>query len=297
MEKALKNRLAAEDPAERRVRSDALNEPAVAAWRAAAAPLSPRQRQVACELADTGFARIHLTDLLGDEARWQTLTSAADAWLASDDVRARERSYREAERHKGKDYLIRRYGRGAEVVGATEGDPKSFQGTGIRASGVSNVTLVDVRVRGWETGLLVENGSGWTIEDCDFSDNFHDPSFGWGENGLRGGGHETIFFVGGPDEAIWKEVGRLSKTLEAVQTGPLVFHSKNNLPFGQGWNTQANMGNRKAFSRWAAALPGVETATTIEVAYANADGKTVTDQTARALGHDLVRAFRKHLAE
>ena len=27
---------------------------------------------------------------------------------------------------------------------------------------------------------------GW-IEQCNFSDNFHDPSFGWGENGRRGG--------------------------------------------------------------------------------------------------------------
>ena len=29
--------------------------------------------------------------------------------------------------------------------------------------------------------------TGWTIEDCHFSDNFHDPAFGWGENGRRGG--------------------------------------------------------------------------------------------------------------
>ena len=36
-------------------------------------------------------------------------------------------------------------------------------------------------------------------------------------------------------------------------------------------------------------------ASTIEVAYANADGKTVTDSSARALGHDLAKAFRKYL--
>jgi parallel beta-helix repeat protein len=33
----------------------------------------------------------------------------------------------------------------------------------------------------------VVDGAGWTIEACDFSDNFHDPAFGWGENGRRGG--------------------------------------------------------------------------------------------------------------
>ena len=31
------------------------------------------------------------------------------------------------------------------------------------------------------------DGQGWTVEGCDFSDNFHDPAFGWGENGRRGG--------------------------------------------------------------------------------------------------------------
>lgn len=114
---------------------------------------------------------------------------------------------------------------------------------------------------------------------------------------LRGASHSTIYFVGGPDEKIWKEVGRFSKLLESVQTGPLVFNSRNNLPFGQGWNTQASYGNRKPFSRWAADLPGIRAATTIEVAYANADGKTVTDQSARALGRDLARAMRQYLPE
>ena len=30
-------------------------------------------------------------------------------------------------------------------------------------------------------------GHDWVIKGCDFSDNFHDPQFGWGENGRRGG--------------------------------------------------------------------------------------------------------------
>lgn len=114
--------------------------------------------------------------------------------------------------------------------------------------------------------------------------------------GNRGNGHETIYFVGGPDDKIWREVGKLSKQLEAVQQGPLVFSSKNNLPFGQGWNTQAAYGNRKAFARWAADLPGVQAATTLELPYANADGKEVNARSARALGHDLTKALRKYLA-
>lgn len=84
-------------------------------------------------------------------------------------------------------------GAGALVLGAGEGegegeaDPKTFAGTGIRAVGVSDVTLRNVRVRGFERGLHVTDGEHWSIRDCDFSDNFHDPRFGWGENGLRGG--------------------------------------------------------------------------------------------------------------
>jgi parallel beta-helix repeat protein len=83
-------------------------------------------------------------------------------------------------------------GRGAWLIGAKDGKdggtkPKDFKGTAIYAKGMSNVTLVDVNAKGWETGLLVEDGEGWVVEDCNFSDNFHDPDFGWGENGRRGG--------------------------------------------------------------------------------------------------------------
>jgi parallel beta-helix repeat protein len=44
-----------------------------------------------------------------------------------------------------------------------------------------------VNAKGWETGLKITDGSGWHVEHCNFSDNFHDPKFGWGENGRRGG--------------------------------------------------------------------------------------------------------------
>ncbi len=78
-------------------------------------------------------------------------------------------------------------GQGAWVVGATEGNPKEFKGVGVLAQGVSGVTLRNVNVKGFETGLRIEDAEGWTVEGCDFSDNFHDPEFGWGENGRRGG--------------------------------------------------------------------------------------------------------------
>lgn len=78
-------------------------------------------------------------------------------------------------------------GQGAWLVGESAGPPKNFKGTAISATGMSNVTIKNLNAKGWETGLKLSDATGWTIENCDFSDNFHDPDFGWGENGRRGG--------------------------------------------------------------------------------------------------------------
>ena len=78
-------------------------------------------------------------------------------------------------------------GKGAWVIGIDGGNPKTYKGVGIEGKNVSGVTLKNVNVRGFETGLRVEAGKKWTIENCNFSDNFHDPEYGWGENGRRGG--------------------------------------------------------------------------------------------------------------
>ena len=122
---------------------------------------------------------------------------------------------------------------------------------------------------------------------CDFAMDMHCPS-------IRGDINETVYFVGIPNDKTFQEVGRFSKVLEEVQTGPLVFASKNNLPYGKGWNSKANY-TGKPFSWWASEQPGVLAATTIEVAYANASGKDVTDQCAQALGRDLARALHTYL--
>lgn len=78
-------------------------------------------------------------------------------------------------------------GGGAWLVGSATGKPKDFKGTAITAAGMKNVTIKNVKAKGWETGLTLKDCEGVTIEGCDFSDNFHDPDFGWGENGRRGG--------------------------------------------------------------------------------------------------------------
>ena len=79
-------------------------------------------------------------------------------------------------------------GNGATLVGpGVPGDKDSFRGAAISATGCARVTLRNVRARGWFRGLALEDAIGWLIEGCDFSDNFTDPDFGWGE-GPRAGG-------------------------------------------------------------------------------------------------------------
>jgi hypothetical protein len=140
----------------------------------------------------------------------------------------------------------------------------------------SSVAAIRERLPAWADGKLR------------FAMDMHCPA-------ARGPDHEIVYFVGGQDEKIWSEVGKFCTTLERVQTGPIVFRSKNNMPFGKSWNNPKNYTTGKPFSHWAAELPGVRVATTIEVAYANAEGDIVTDQSARALGHDLARALRRYL--
>jgi hypothetical protein len=112
---------------------------------------------------------------------------------------------------------------------------------------------------------------------------------------IRGTHNEWIYFVGGPDQDIWREVGRFSEVLERVRTGPLPHKRENNLPFGQAWNKPANFVGGMSFARWAGELPGVRVASTIEFPYANVEGHEVTGETARAFGRDLARTARHYL--
>jgi hypothetical protein len=129
---------------------------------------------------------------------------------------------------------------------------------------------------------------GWSSGKLRFALDIHCPS-------IRGGINEMIYFVGGPNERAWNGMNQFCKVLESVQKGPLVYSRQNNLPFGQGWNNQDNYKAGTPFARWAAELPGVAAASTLEVPYANASGRPVTDESARALGHDLARALRRYL--
>jgi zinc carboxypeptidase len=109
---------------------------------------------------------------------------------------------------------------------------------------------------------------------------------------ISGSNNENLFFVGSPAPHNWERIEQFSKILENVQTGPLIFDKKNNIPYGQGWNTAANYGSGKSCGKWAAELPEIWLGTSVEIPYANANGHAVTAKTARQFGKDMAAAIR-----
>lgn len=112
---------------------------------------------------------------------------------------------------------------------------------------------------------------------------------------IRGESNEIIYLVGSRNPEIWKEQTRFGELLEKNQTGSLIYHMTNNLPFGTKWNTTNNFTQGTSGAAWAGGLPGVLLATTIELPYANASGREVNADSAREFGHDLARAIRAYL--
>jgi len=113
--------------------------------------------------------------------------------------------------------------------------------------------------------------------------------------GIRGTHNEVIYIVGSPYPAIWREQCKFAKVLETVLTGSLNYRAKDNLPFGTAWNTAKNYSAGKSCSRWTSELEGIRLGASFEIPYANADGQSVTAESARAFGRDLARAIRRYL--
>jgi parallel beta-helix repeat protein len=81
-------------------------------------------------------------------------------------------------------------GNGATLVGAGKvGDTNSLEsaGIGVLMEGATGVTLKNLRVRGFATGLVLRQVTAASVSDCDFSDNYHNPEHGWGDLPARGG--------------------------------------------------------------------------------------------------------------
>jgi hypothetical protein len=135
---------------------------------------------------------------------------------------------------------------------------------------------------------LAERVPAWSAGKLHVALDLHCP---W----IRGPNNEVIYFVGGPDADNWKRVTQFAETIEAVRQGPLPYRVSDNLPFGKAWNTGSGGKDLQTCAQWAAGLPGIRVASSIETPYANASGKAVTAESASAFGHDLARALRRYL--
>lgn len=61
-----------------------------------------------------------------------------------------------------------------------------YAGTGVRAEGMSGVRVTGLSVAGFELAMHVTSGDHWMISDNDFTGNYTDPDYGWGDGKLVG---------------------------------------------------------------------------------------------------------------
>ena len=96
-----------------------------------------------------------------------------------------------------------------------------------------------------------------------------------------------------PDVAAEK---RFSELLEKLQCGSMRYRAKNDLPFGQRWNTGVNYEQGWSAVIWAChRVKGLKIARSYEVPFANANGAVVTPEKCRDLGRDTAKVFRAML--
>ncbi len=141
-----------------------------------------------------------------------------------------------------------------------------------------------------ETRALSRRVGGWSQGKLRVALDLHCPY-------IRGGNNEEIYLVGNSDEAVWREQQVFGAVLEAVNKGPLPYEAASSLPYGEGWNKASNYTAGKSSSRWMGGHDGVRLAATLEVAYANAGGATVSPESARAFGRMLAKAIRVYLQD
>ncbi|MFV0519671.1 MAG: right-handed parallel beta-helix repeat-containing protein [Lachnospirales bacterium] len=62
-----------------------------------------------------------------------------------------------------------------------------YKDVAITLRNCNNITIKNIKAKGFEIGLLMENCNSCTIEDNDFSYNYHNPDWGWDEHYDLGG--------------------------------------------------------------------------------------------------------------
>ena len=75
------------------------------------------------------------------------------------------------------------------------------------------------------------------------------------------------------------------------------YFKKNDIPFGTSWNTAQNYTQGKTIKHYAAGLPFVRNAQTIEIPFANFGEVTVDRNAMLAYGASIARAVYRYLTE
>ncbi|HNT87607.1 MAG TPA: M14 family zinc carboxypeptidase, partial [Candidatus Hydrogenedentes bacterium] len=113
---------------------------------------------------------------------------------------------------------------------------------------------------------------------------------------LRGIHNEDIYIVGSRSEVMWEQQQALGVLLEkSNRSGALPYLAAHNLPHGKSWNQPRNYAAGRSFGRWAEGIEGLRLAASFEIPYANAGGRAVTPDSARAFGLSLAKAVRRYL--
>ena len=112
---------------------------------------------------------------------------------------------------------------------------------------------------------------------------------------VRGGDSEHVYFVGQADARLQAGIDRFSAIIAHEAPPDFPTDPRDDIPFGQGWNTSRNYEQGSPIVPWCATLPWQPSAQSIEIPFANTHEVTVTADSARHLGNALARSIKKYL--
>ena len=127
-------------------------------------------------------------------------------------------------------------------------------------------------------------------EKTDFVLDLHCP---W----IFGDTNEETYMVGTGNEKMDRAMDRFADILESVRVPEAPYFKKNNIPFGTSWNTANNYIQGRTIKHYAAQLPFVSCAQTIEIPFANFGDVTVDHEAMLRYGEAIAHAVLLYLAE
>ncbi len=107
--------------------------------------------------------------------------------------------------------------------------------------------------------------------------------------------NEYAYFVGQSNKRVQAGIDRFSAILAQFAPPDFPFDPRDNIPFGQGWNTSHNYEQGSPLVFWGANLPWEPSSQSIEIPFANSREVTVLADSARHFGYALARTIRTYL--